>query len=52
MASAFRTHAGVSRSGSAERFGMEEAKKKINVAQVKLLLELERQKHSPLVPWD
>jgi predicted NUDIX family NTP pyrophosphohydrolase len=36
----------------AEFFGMEEAKKKINVAQVKLLLELERQKHSPLVPWD
>jgi predicted NUDIX family NTP pyrophosphohydrolase len=36
----------------AEFFGMEEAKKKINPAQVKLLLALERQKGSPLVARD
>jgi predicted NUDIX family NTP pyrophosphohydrolase len=36
----------------AEFFGMEEAKKKINPAQVKLLLELERQKGSPLPARD
>ena len=33
----------------AEFFGMEEAKKKINQAQVNLLLELERQKGSPFL---
>ena len=36
----------------AEFFGMEEAKKKINPAQVKLLLELERQKGFPLLERD
>jgi hypothetical protein len=36
----------------AEFFGMEEAKKKINPAQVKLLLELEPQKGSPLLARD
>ena len=36
----------------AEFYGMEEAKKKINPAQVKLLLELERQKGSPLLARD
>ena len=36
----------------AEFFGMEEAKKKINQAQVNLLLELERQKGSPFLARD
>ena len=36
----------------AEFFGMEEAKKKINPAQVKLLLALELHTDSPLVPRD
>jgi len=36
----------------AELFAMEQAKKKINAAQVKLLLELERQRGSALLPRD
>ena len=36
----------------AEFFAMEQAKKEINAAQVKLLLELERQRGSPLLPRD
>ena len=36
----------------AEFFGMEEAKKKINPAQVKLLLALERHTYSPPAPRD